>query len=62
MAGSAISTTGRRRTTRPCNLSRGGTQPASLRRALPYLRDSVVKGDWPTGHLLIVLGSYDAAL
>jgi len=38
MYGGAISTTRRRSTTRPCNLSRAVTQPASLRRALSSLR------------------------
>jgi hypothetical protein len=33
MDGGAISTTGRRSTTRPCNLSRGVTQSAVLRGA-----------------------------
>ena len=40
MTGGAISTTGRRPTTRPCHLARGGTQPASRRCALPVLRRS----------------------
>jgi len=36
MMASAISTIDRRPTTRPCNLSRKVTQPASLRGALPF--------------------------
>ena len=38
MEGGAISTTGRRCTTRPCNLSRDETQPAVLRCALASVR------------------------
>ena len=45
MAGSAISTTDRRSTTRPCNLSRAETQPASLRCAL-----SSPESDCPPWH------------
>jgi len=44
----AISTTDRRATTRPCNLSPLGTQPASLRGALPSSRGQM---DHPTGQV-----------
>jgi len=43
MEGGAISTTRRRSTTRPCNLSRAVTQPASLRCALSPARGTEVR-------------------